>query len=98
MVVSNFSIKKLNIASADIIWPAYRRLELSLAIALLTVPPMPSHALLPYAVAKKCHSHANLEVRGVVCDVDEIELVFVLACTASSDFCTAPVSVPVLQG
>ena len=47
---------------------------------------------------KKCHSHANLEVRGVVCDVDEIELVFVLACTASSDFCTAPVSVPVLQG
>ena len=37
-------------------WPVYGRLRLSFAVALLTVPPIPSHALLPWDVAK-CHSH-----------------------------------------
>ena len=70
-----FSVKTTNIDCAVIIWPVYGRLRLSFADALLTVRPIPSHALLggeevPFA----CYAN----VSGVMCDVDEIELVFVL--------------------
>ena len=51
-----FSTKNTNIDRAFIMWPVYGRLRLSFAVAILTVPPIPSHALLPWDVAK-CHSH-----------------------------------------
>ena len=56
IAVSNFSAKNTNIDCAFIMWPVYGRLRLSFAVTILTVPPIPSHALLPWDVAK-CHSH-----------------------------------------
>ena len=86
IAVSNFSVKSTNIGSAFIIWPLYGSVRLSFAIALLIVPPIPSHALFPWDVAKKCHSHV-MPVSGVMRDVDEIEL-----------FCIAPRSHPKING